>query len=101
MNLPPSARNRSAASAAKSSNAIAALANPVSHRQKIKKYSHLLAITFSVRVNREILRLEVPFFERRTTMFQSRWGFHPCDYQTFRKLKFLNQAYLQAIRLAH
>jgi hypothetical protein len=34
-------------------------------------------------------------------MFQSRWGFHPCDYQTYRKLKFLNQVYLQAIRLAH
>jgi hypothetical protein len=34
-------------------------------------------------------------------MFRSRWGFHPCDYQTYRKLKFLNQVYLQAIRLAH
>jgi len=34
-------------------------------------------------------------------MFQSRWGFHPCDYQTYRKLKFLNQVYLQAVRLAH
>jgi hypothetical protein len=34
-------------------------------------------------------------------MFQSRWGFHPCDYQTYRKLKFLNQVYLRALRLAH
>jgi hypothetical protein len=34
-------------------------------------------------------------------MFQSRWGFHPCDYPTYRKLKFLNQVYLQAVRLAH
>ena len=34
-------------------------------------------------------------------MFRSRWGFHPCDYQTFRKLKFLNQVYLRAVRLAH
>lgn len=34
-------------------------------------------------------------------MFQSRWGFHPCDYQTYRKLKLLNQVYRQAIRLAH
>src|SRR5712691_10368216 len=34
-------------------------------------------------------------------MFQSRWGFHPCDYQTFRKLKFLNQIFLHAARLAH
>ncbi len=34
-------------------------------------------------------------------MFQSRWGFHPCDYQTFRKLKLLIQVYLQTVRLAH
>jgi hypothetical protein len=34
-------------------------------------------------------------------MFQSRWGFHPCDYQTYRKLKSLNQVYRQAIRMAH
>jgi hypothetical protein len=34
-------------------------------------------------------------------MFQSRWGFHPCDYQTYRKLKFLYQVYLQAVRMAH
>jgi hypothetical protein len=34
-------------------------------------------------------------------MFQSRWGFHPCNYQTYRKLKFLYQIYLQAIRQAH
>lgn len=34
-------------------------------------------------------------------MFRSRWGFHPCDYQTYRKLKILNQVYWQAIRLAH
>lgn len=34
-------------------------------------------------------------------MFQSRWGFHPCDYSTNRKLKALNQIYLRAVRLAH
>ncbi len=34
-------------------------------------------------------------------MFRSRWGFHPCDYPTYLKLKFLNQVYLQAVRLAH
>src|SRR6516162_2899271 len=34
-------------------------------------------------------------------MFQSRWGFHPCDYPTYRKLKFLNQVYLRALCLAH
>ena len=34
-------------------------------------------------------------------MFQSRWGFHPCDYKTYRKLKFLHHAYLKAMRLAH
>ena len=34
-------------------------------------------------------------------MFRSRWGFHPCDYTTYRKLKFLHYAYLKAVRLAH
>ncbi|HZU39322.1 MAG TPA: hypothetical protein VFA18_25575 [Gemmataceae bacterium] len=34
-------------------------------------------------------------------MFRSRWGFHPCDYATYRKLKLLNQVYLRAVRLAH
>jgi hypothetical protein len=34
-------------------------------------------------------------------MFQSRWGFHPCDYSTYRKLKFLHHAYLKSVRLAH
>jgi hypothetical protein len=34
-------------------------------------------------------------------MFQSRWGFHPCDYETYRKLRFLNQLYLKAVRMAH
>jgi hypothetical protein len=34
-------------------------------------------------------------------VYQSRWGFHPCDYQTYRKLKFLNLAYLKAVRQAH
>jgi hypothetical protein len=34
-------------------------------------------------------------------MFQSRWGFHPCDYQTYRKLKLLNRVYLQSVRMAH
>jgi hypothetical protein len=34
-------------------------------------------------------------------MFRSRWGFHPCDYPSHRKLKFLNQVYLRAVRLAH
>lgn len=33
--------------------------------------------------------------------FQSRWGFHPCDYATFRKLKFLNLVYQRAVHLAH
>jgi hypothetical protein len=52
-----------------------------------------------VKVNREILRFEALFKE--SAMFQARWGFHPCDYQTYRKLKILNQVYRQAIRLAH
>jgi hypothetical protein len=34
-------------------------------------------------------------------MFQSRWGFHPCDYSTYRKLKFLHHVYQRAVRMAH
>ena len=34
-------------------------------------------------------------------MFQSRWGFHPCDYATFRKLKFLRHLHQKALRMAH
>jgi hypothetical protein len=34
-------------------------------------------------------------------VFRSRWGFHPCDYATFRKLKFLNIVYQRAVRQAH
>ncbi len=30
--------------------------------------------------------------------FQSRWGFHPCDYETFRLLKALHKRYWQAVR---
>jgi hypothetical protein len=56
-------------------------------------------IAFNVKANREILRFETLFKEK--TMFQSRWGYHPCDHRTYRKLKFLNQVYLQAMRLAH
>ena len=33
-------------------------------------------------------------------MFQSRWGFHPCDYSTYRKLKFLHHVYLKAVQMA-
>jgi len=33
-------------------------------------------------------------------MFRSRWGNHPCDYQTFHKLKLLNIVYQEAIRRA-
>jgi hypothetical protein len=33
-------------------------------------------------------------------MFQSRWGFHPCDYTTYRKLKFLHGVYQRALRMA-
>ena len=39
-------------------------------------------------------------FPLETAMFRSRWGYHPCDYTTYRKLKFLNQVYLRAVRLA-
>jgi hypothetical protein len=33
--------------------------------------------------------------------FRSRWGFHPCDYATYRKLKLLHLVYMRAVRLAH
>jgi hypothetical protein len=33
-------------------------------------------------------------------MYQSRWGFHPCDYATYHKLKFLKHVYLRALRMA-
>lgn len=35
------------------------------------------------------------------SVFPSRFGFHPCDYATYRKLKFLNMIYQRAVRLAH
>jgi hypothetical protein len=34
-------------------------------------------------------------------VFRSRFGFHPCDYATYRKLKFLNTIHQRAVRLAH
>jgi hypothetical protein len=35
------------------------------------------------------------------SVFRSRFGCHPCDYATYRKLKILNGVYERAIRLAH
>jgi len=32
---------------------------------------------------------------------RSRWGFHPCEISTYRKLKFLSLVYQQAVRMAH
>jgi hypothetical protein len=46
-----------------------------------------------------MLRFEALFKEK--SMFRSRWGFHPCDYQTYRRLKFLNQLHMKAVRMAH
>jgi len=40
-------------------------------------------------------------FHKEKNMFQSRWGFHPCDYLTYRKLKFLHRVYQDALRMAH
>lgn len=34
------------------------------------------------------------------TAFRSRWGFHPCEYATYRKLKLLNGVHERAVRLA-
>jgi len=36
-----------------------------------------------------------------STTYRSRWGFHPCEYATYRKLKLLNLVYERAVRLAH
>ena len=33
--------------------------------------------------------------------FRSRWGFHPCSYETFRKLKRLHKWYWQTVRDFH
>ena len=52
-----------------------------------------------MKVRGDIPRSEI--FSKEIDMFQSRWGFHPCDYSTFRMLKFLNQVYLKAVRMAH
>lgn len=30
---------------------------------------------------------------------KSRWGFHPCDYETFRKLRRVHKAYHEGLRL--
>ncbi len=35
------------------------------------------------------------------SVFRSRFGFHPCDYATYRKLKFLSLVYQRAVRMAH
>jgi hypothetical protein len=35
------------------------------------------------------------------TIYASRWGYHPCDYQTYRKLKLLHAVYQKAVRQAH
>jgi hypothetical protein len=35
------------------------------------------------------------------TVFPSRWGYHPCDYSTYRKLNTLHALYQKALRQAH
>jgi len=35
--------------------------------------------------------------ESNTTTFRSRWGWHPCDYELFRKLKSLHRWYWQTV----
>ena len=32
-----------------------------------------------------------------TAVFESRWGFHPCDHDTFLKLKFIKKCYFQTL----
>ena len=36
-----------------------------------------------------------------STVCRSRWGFHPCDFATYRKLKVLHAVYQRALSLAH
>ena len=33
-------------------------------------------------------------------VFKGRWGYYPCSYETFKKIKFLNTVYLQALQMA-
>ena len=35
------------------------------------------------------------------SVVRSRWGFHSCEFSTYRKLKLLNVVYQQAVRMAH
>jgi hypothetical protein len=35
-----------------------------------------------------------------TTTHKSRWGFHACSYQTYRKLRFLNFWYIESLKKA-
>ena len=35
------------------------------------------------------------------SVVRSRWGYHPCEFSTYRKLKFLNGVYQRAVRMAH
>ena len=35
------------------------------------------------------------------SVVRSRWGFHPCEFSTYRKLKLLNLVYQRAVRMAH
>lgn len=36
--------------------------------------------------------------EKKMSAFESRWGFHSCDYETFKKLKKLHKHYWKAVR---
>jgi len=36
--------------------------------------------------------------EMSETVYESRWGFHSCSYETFRKLKFLHKWYYQTLK---
>lgn len=46
-----------------------------------------------------ILEKEI-IMSQTASIFRSRWGFHPCSYETFLKLKHLNGLYFRALREA-
>jgi len=45
-----------------------------------------------------VIDKKVKEVEEERIVYKSRWGWHPCDYETFKKLKVLNHACFKAIK---
>ena len=45
--------------------------------------------------------LETPTLETPSKVYQSKWGYHPCDYKTYRKLKELHKWYWETVYNFH